>query len=78
MDRHNGRRVARITKDYRVNVVGPMVTRIKKAKSVEGLLKQLGAGCVREMDSFILEDEIAGARVQMGAIGRASALPKQG
>ena len=76
MDLHNERRVRRVARLYRRDVFGPLVTRIRKAKSLKGLLAQLGPQCVKAMDTTKLETEVADARVQMGCIGRASALPK--
>lgn len=77
MDRMNGRRVAKIAKTYRANVVGPLVSRIKKAKSPKDLLKQLGPGLVKAMNTAALEDAIEDTQVQMKLIGRASAMPRR-
>ena len=76
MDHHNGRRVRRVATLYRRDVIGPLVTRIKRARGLKDLLSQLGPQCVKAMNTAKLEEEVAGARVQMGVIGRVSALPK--
>lgn len=75
LDRMNGKRVAKIARSYRQNVIAPVVGRIKKAKSPKGLLKQLGPGLVKEMNAAALEDAIEDNQVQMACIGRATAMP---
>ena len=76
MDRMNGRRVAKIARQYRSDVVGPLVKRIERGKSLKGLLKQLGPGLIEEMNAAALEEAIADTEVQMKVIGRVSVLPQ--
>ena len=73
-----GRRVGSMARDYRRAVIGPLVGRIKRAKSLKGLLRQLGPGLLGEMRSEAFEQAIADNEVQSALIGRVSAMPGEG
>ena len=70
-----GRRLGKAAKAYRRDTIGPMVSRIKAAKSVKGLLRQLGPGLLRDMDSGAVEKALTETDVQTAAIGRTTARP---
>lgn len=76
LDKLNGRVVAGLSGGYQSSVIRPMVARIKKARSVKGLLRQLGAGLLGEMDAGELETALGDVTVQGKLIGRASARPR--
>jgi len=77
MERMAGKTVGKMAGGYQRRTVGPLAARIKKAKSLKGLLRQLGPGLLKEMDSKPLENALADAEVQSGLIGRVSALPRR-
>lgn len=75
MDALAGRAVGRMAKDYQESLAGPMVAAIKRAKSPEGLLAQLGPGTVRKMNTKALVEALVNTDVQAGGIGYVSAMP---
>ena len=75
LDGMAGRAMGRIGRPYRRNVVGPLVSEIKEARSVKELLARLGPGTVEKMDTTVLEQSLANTDVQAGGIGFVSALP---
>jgi hypothetical protein len=77
LDRMNGRRIAEIGEKFQEGVVGPLVDTVKAAKSLKGLLRALGPGLVKRMDTAGLEDAVADTMIQAGLIGRVSALPRR-
>jgi hypothetical protein len=76
MDRMNGKVIGGMATDYQSAVVRPMVDRVKKAKSLKGLLRQLGPGLVREMDTGVVETALGETANATTAIGIVSAQPK--
>ena len=72
-----GRALGRAAKPYRKETIGPMVRRIKKARGLKALLRSLGPGLLREMDSKALETALADAEFQAARVGTISALPRE-
>lgn len=77
MDIMAGRAMGRVAREHQRGAVSKIGERAKKAKSLKGLLRQLGPGLLREMDSKPLEKALADAEVVSGLIGRTSARPRQ-
>ena len=77
LDKRAGRALGKSSKDYRREVVRPMVGRIKKSKSLKGLLRQLGPGLLREMKTDRFETGLAETLNQAELIGAASATPRK-
>lgn len=75
-DRLADRALGRVAKRYRSETIGPMVTRIKKAKSLDGLLQQLGVPLLREMKNDATIEALTDLQVQAGLIGRVTAEPR--
>ena len=73
-----GKAAGNAAKAYRKGVIGPMVGRIKKAKSVKGLLRQLGPGLLRAMDSSAVEKALEQSSAPAIGVGAVSATPKEG
>ena len=71
-----GRALGKAAAEHQRGAVGKIARRSERAKSLRGLLAQLGPGLLREMDSKPLEEALADAEVQSALIGRTSALPR--
>lgn len=77
MERMGGRRIGAISQRYRAGVIDPLVTRVRQAKSIAGVLQALGPGLARDMDDTAVADALADTMVQSAMIGRVTALPRQ-
>lgn len=70
-----GKRAGKIARSYQSSVIGPLVKRIEKAKSLKKLLAALGPGLLTDMKTDALEEALTETTVQAALVGRTSALP---
>ena len=76
LDKLAGRALRRASDDYRAEVVRPMVSGIKKAKSFKGLMRQLGPGLLRRMKTERFERNVSETLTQAELVGRTAGLPR--
>lgn len=77
LDRMSGRRMRRMTSQYRTETLGPLASTIDAARSPEEALAMLNGALLRSMATEPLAGAISEHDVQTQCIGRTAALREE-